>query len=108
LAKPREKTTLCSKLPIQIYDSDIAPKSYTILGKIHVEASSPKDVSCKMKRKANKFKGDAILEYELSIQPGIVSEWTGASLHTGTGIVVKWEESGMKRISKDTPVPVLE
>ena len=100
----------CDLLPIQMFASDRAPQPYIILGKIHSEAGTPKSVSCKIKRLAYKYGGNAVLNYNLVDQP-MISGWSGSTQHSVNGIVVRWAndtEKGMTMIPKDYPIPVLE
>jgi len=95
---------------IAVFDNDVVPQPYIVLGKIHVEASTPKGLSDKIKSKAKKYKADAILNYQVK-EAQSISGWTGATIHGGEGIAVRWAnqgETGIKRITPDTSIPVLE
>lgn len=101
-------TSSCDKLKVEVYNSDKASRPYVILGAIHVEAANLKNLLCKVKKIANQAGGDAVLSYRIQDQgtPG----W-GGSLHSGSGVVVRWpssEEKGLTQISPDIAIPVIE
>lgn len=95
---------------VTIYESDATPQPYIIVGKINVEASTPKMLSNKIKSRAKKYGADAVLKYKM-MEATTVSGWTGSTINNAEGIAVRWSqpgEAGLTAIGDKTPVPVLE
>lgn len=95
---------------IVVFDNDVAPQPYIVLGKIHIEASTPKMLLNKIKSRGKKYKADAILNYVIK-ESQSVSGWTGATIHGGEGVAVRWAnpgEIGITKITQKTSISVLE
>lgn len=110
VSKDKSTSLRCEQSTVQIFDSDKTLIPYIILGKVNVEGSTPKTTSCKIKQAAERHEGDAVLNYTIRDQASM-SGWSGSTMHSGSGIVVRWAkdgEKGVKTISPDSPLPVLE
>lgn len=106
-AKMTQRSTSCKGTEhIQIFDKDKTGYSYKVLGMIHVKSAGMKMLSCKIKRIAKKNGADAVVNY--SVGGGATNLWTGGVTVIGQGIAVKRVRGGITRISKNTPVPVLQ
>lgn len=106
-AKMTQRTSSCKDVEhIQIFDKDKTGYSYKVLGMIHVKSAGMKYMSCKIRRIAKKYGGDAVVNY--SVGGGGTNLWTGGVTVLGQGIAVKRAKGGITRISENTPVPVLQ
>ena len=90
-----------------VYETNFLDKPFVILGKVNAKASSLKELSTKIRRAAYKHGGDAVLGYKVQ-NTGSVSWWTGGQMSYAEGIVVKYDENGIKKITENTPIPILE
>lgn len=92
---------------IPIYETDFSDKPFLVVGKVHVNSSSLKDLPEKMRKAAAKYGGDAVISYKTKMT-GEISWWTGGQISYAEGIVVRYDSQGVTRISSDTAMQVLE
>ena len=92
---------------LPVYETGFLDTPFIVLGKVNVKSSVLKELSAKLKRAAYRNGGDAVLNYKIQ-NTGSVSAWTGAQVSYAEGVVVKFSENGIKKITDATPVPVLE
>ena len=92
---------------IQIYETDFLDRPFAVLGKVHIKGTNLKGISERTRKAALKYGGNAVLLYKTE-NPGKASFWTGGQVSYAEGVVVKFDEEGIKRITSETPIPVLE
>lgn len=92
---------------IEVYEGDSLDKSFIVLGKINVKAGTPSMLMQATKRKALRKGGDAVLMYKIN-NSGKMSYWSGAQISYAEGVVVKYQEQGIRKITSDTKMPVID
>lgn len=105
-----------SESSIAVFEVMHATKTFIVVGKISAQSTSPSDLVKLLQKKARQEGGDAILGFHKTQQNIAAGSVVGTStysvpvtapMYTGEGVVIKYQEGGLKEINKDTPVPVL-